>query len=460
MPIAALALATAVSAAGGDVAAARVGDDTVTVADVDRQCGEKCARLVAGIAAEQQRTLELLIDEALLAAAPAPTPAAKPVSDDDVERYRIAHATELTGDEARDRAAVRFLLERDERAARDRALIAAARRHSPPRRDGTGGASVGTARITARDVEQRAALALYRLRAELARERLRQLAAAIDERLWEVAARAQGITPDDLRAQAAASAPRVTETDVHRYFVDEVKAKDPTAVESPERIRPYLEFRNRRAAEEAALAEIRRATSVEILIAEPTPPRFALAGLPGALSGRPGAPVQLVYLTSLRGAASRLLWESLRAWGDAGDPDVSLAVRPLLPQWDPDAMAVAAAIGCAAQQQRWWPILDTLSRANPLPDAHAILKVARAAGLDERRFADCVSGPETPAAIVSASREAERLGLVEPPIVLVNGLALGAPSADRLAAAVARARVEAAKGAPISAPSSRASASP
>lgn len=448
-------------AAQADAPAARVGDTTVTIADVDRQCGDKCARLLVEIVAQHQRTLDSLIDEALLASTPSPTPAANPVSDDDVERYRIAHAAELTGDEVRDRSAVRFLLEREQREARDRKLLAEARRHTPPRMDpASGGASVGTTRITAREVEQRAALALYRLRGELARERLRQLSSVVDERLWELAARAKGISPDDLRARAAEAAPAVTETDVHRYFVDEVKPKDPKAVESPERIRPYLEFRNRKAAEEAAVAEIRRTTPVQILLAEPAPPRFALRELPGALSGRADAPVHVVYLTSFRGAASRVVWESLRAWGENGDPDVALAVRPLLPQWDPDAMGVAAAVECAAQQGRWWQVLDSLSRADPLPDARAIFKIARAAGVDEKRFAYCVSQPETPDAIRRASLEAERLGLAEPPIVLVNGVALGAPSADRLAAAVAKARADTAKSAAVSAPSSRASASP
>jgi protein-disulfide isomerase len=134
-----------------------------------------------------------------------------------------------------------------------------------------------------------------------------------------------------------------------------------------------------------------------------------------------------------------------------------------LPQWDPDAAAIAAAVACAAQQGRWWPMLDALSRADPLPGARAILKMSRAIGLDEGRFAACVSDPATPDAITRQSAEAERLGLAEPPIVLVNGLALGAPSADRLSAAVSVAATAAQKARsapPVSAPSTKASASP
>jgi protein-disulfide isomerase len=403
----------------------------------------------------------VLIDEALLATAPEPVPTVRPVSSEEVEGWRIAHAAELTGDESRDTAAVRFLLERERRRARDRALIDDARRRMPPRIDANGsGATVGRNRITPHDVEQRAALALYRLRGEIARERLRQLAAVVDEQLWTVAAQARGTTAEQLRTDAAARAPAVTEADIQRYFDDEVKPRDPQAVVNPDRIRPYLEFRARKAAEDAVLAELRRVTPVSVVLAEPKPPRFALSALPGALSGAPDAPVRLVYLTSFRGTASRLLWETLRAYAADGTRDVSLAVRPLLPQWDPDAAAIAAAVACAAEQGRWWPILDTLSRADPLPDARGIFKAARSTGLDEPRFARCVSQPETPEAIARQSREAERLGLVEPPIVLVNGLALGAPSGDRLAATLARARTEAAGTAPLSAPSSRASASP
>lgn len=472
-----LALATAQgrAASADDAVAARVGDTTVTIADVDRQCGEKCAHLGARILEQRRRTLEVLVDEALLASLPSPTPEPKPVSDDEVERYRAAHAGELSGDEARDRAAVRFLLERERREARDRALLADARRRTPPRVDfaslgASGGVSAGatvvavggTTRITLRDVEQRAALALYRLQGELTRERLRQLGAVIDEALWTLAARAQGASPEQVRAAAAASAPAVTEEDIQRYFTTEVKPRDPQAVANPDRIRPYLEFRARKAAEDAALADIRRTTPVQIVLAEPVPPRFVLDALPGALSGAADAPVRLVYLTSYRGAQSRLLWETLRAYAASGDAGVALAVRPLLPQWDPDALAVATAVACAAEQGRWWPVLDTLARADPLPDARAILKVARAAGLDEGRFAFCISAPGTPEAIRQQSREAERLGLVEPPIVMVNGVALGAPSAERLAAAIAAARAASTRppARALSAPSRPASASP
>lgn len=468
-----LALAPARSAFADDGVAARVGDTTVGIADVDRQCGEKCARLAGAILEQRRRTLDVLVDEALLASVPSPTPEAKPVGDDEIERYRAAHAAELSGDEARDRAAVRFLLERERREARDRALLADARRRTPPHLDlaaldATGGAAsaatvatVGRARITLRDVEQRAALALYRLRGELARERLRQLGAVVDETLWALAAAAKGTTPEQLRDTAAATAPAVTEDDIQRYFNAEVKPRDPQAIANPDRIRPYLEFRARKAAEEAALADIRRATPVSVVLAEPSPPRFTLDPLPDALSGVADAPVRLVYLTSYRGAASRLAWESLRAYGASGDPSVALAVRPLLPQWDPDAMAVAAAVACAAQQGRWWTVLDTLSRADPLPDARAILNVARGSGLDEGRFAFCVSSPATVDEVRRQSREAERLGLVEPPVVLVNGIALGAPSGEHLAKAIAAARSAAAGTRPsVSAPSRPASASP
>jgi protein-disulfide isomerase len=467
-----------VSAASADdpaAAAARVGDTTITVADVDAHCGDKCARLLAAIADERRRTVDLLVDQALLDGVPSPTPAPHPVSEEEVERYRIAHASELTGDEQRDRAAVRFLLERDQRAARDHTLLRDARRRTPPRidegalvaaGDARGGATVvatvGSERITLQDIERRGALALYRLRGELARERVRQVTGVVDEQLWSSVARARGTTAEQVRAEAAASAPAVTESDMRRYFVDEVKPRDPSAIENPDRIRPYLEFRARKAAEEAALAEIRRTTKVEILLTEPAPPVFHLASLPGALSGAADAPVQIVLLTSFRGAPSRLLWEALRAYAEAGDAGVALAVRPLLPQWDPDATAIAAAVACAAQQGRWWSMLDTLSRADPLPGARAILKLSRALGLDEGRFAACVSDPATPDAIAQQSAEAERLGLAAPPIVLVNGLALGAPSADRLAAAVSAARAQASAGAAagVRSPSRKASASP
>ena len=131
MLLASLVATTSVAQQRDEPVAARLGEQALSVADVDRRCGEKCATLRAAIDERESATLDALIDEALLATAPAPTPTAKPVTVADVERYLAEHAVDFDGPPERDRAAVRFFLERDRSSARSRRRRPAPRTRGP-----------------------------------------------------------------------------------------------------------------------------------------------------------------------------------------------------------------------------------------------------------------------------------------------------------------------------------------
>ena len=121
----------------------------------------------------------------------------------------------------------------------------------------------------------------------------------------------------------------------------------------------------------------------------------------------------------------------------AADPGVALAVRPLLPFWDPEATAAAVAARCAAAQGRFWPFHDAVARREPLPDGPALARIARDVGLDVGAFGACTSDPATAAAVAAESAEAERLGFEAAPAVLIDGRAFGGvQSLDGLRAAV------------------------
>lgn len=421
----------------------------VALAEVDERCGEKCARLSREATRIERQTLDDLVAEALLAGAPRPLPTPLPVTDDDVERYLAAHAAEFRGPAARDRAAVRFYLERERRRELERRLVAAQRERDPPevRTSALGNdappdailAEVGGRRIRRGDVEERAALPLYRLRGELARERRRHAELLLDEALWQAEARERGTSAAALRDEVARDAAVVSDAEVERYFASELRATDPEAELRPERIRPYLEFRARDAAAEAFLAAARRRHEARLRIEMPEPPRLELGPGHGGFRGGTDGGVRVILLTSYRGAASRAAWRVAR--DAARRPGVALAVRPLLPQWDPEATAVAAAVRCAGEQGRFWEMQDAVAEADPLPEGAALLALAGGLGLDRDAVASCLDRPEVREGILAESAEAERLGIVEPPTLLVDGRVLGrAPSPERVGAAIAEAR--------------------
>lgn len=447
--VARLAVALLVCAAPAAVPAGRpaatVGATAIPVTEVDTRCGTPCVTLAAEVCARKWAVLETLVGEHLLAGLPPPPPAA--VSPDAVAAYLAEHAADFTGPPERDRAAVAAFLAREQRRASERARLAVERARRPPvvhtapddpaLCEPAGArvlATVGPVAIRDAEVETRAALALYRLRGELARERLRQAEVLVAEMLWQLEARAHGRSVDDLRGWVRARAERVTDADVDRWLAAS-REGEPAADRRRERARPYLEFHATRRAEEAFLAEARRRHRVTVHLGEPEAPRLALGAGAGGWHGPPRPTSRVVFLTGYRGRGSRAMWPTVERL--AAEPGVALAVRPLLPVWDPEATAVAVAVRCAGRQGRSRAFHDAVAGRDPLPGGAALADVARELGLDGAAFAACVADAAVVDAVAAESAEAERLGLEAPPVVLLDGRVFGGVQGlDRLRAAL------------------------
>lgn len=418
-----------------------VGDLSIELAAIDARCGDPCVRLAAEARARKAAALEALVGEVLLANAPPIAPA--PVPQAAVDGYLATHAADFHGPADRDRAAVRFFLEREARRDATKAAIAAGRAQTPVAirvgaDDPTLAEAVAADRVLAevagqpirnRDVETRLAWPLYRIRGELTLERRRLADALVEDALWAREAAARATTPralrDDLRA-----AVHVSDADVRAAAAE---ARPPAGETPPlERVRPYVVFRAERAAEEKFLADAAARAGVRIRLPMPRAPHLDLG--PGALGwrGPADAPARVVLLTSHRGEITRRMWDVVRRV--AAEPGTALAVRPLIPQWDPEATAVAAAVRCAG-----WPMMDLVAdRALP-PDGDELAAIAASLGVDADRFAACTAEPATAAAVAAESAEAERLGLDDPPAVLVNGRPFtGLQKPNRLRAAARR----------------------
>jgi protein-disulfide isomerase len=434
----------------GAASVATVGDHPITLEAVDARCGIPCIRLKKEILARKWAALDVLVGDALLEGKPPEEPSA--VSSAEVDAYLTAHRQDFHGPPERDRAAVRFFLERERRRETRATRLKEEWARWPPRLNvepqdpvladsnpDVALAVVGDRVIHNRDVETRLALALYRLRGQLQRERRRHLDRLIDEKLWNGEARARGRPVEALRAEVRSRAQPVTDADIDRHFEDDVRSRDPSAEKRSDRLRPYLEFRAAQAAEDTFLAALRARRGVTVTMAEPSPPRLRLDPGAGGWLGSPGAPVKIVFLTSYRGATSRAMWAVARAL--AAEPGAALAVRPLLPQWDPEASTVAAAVRCAAESGKHWELHDDVAGAPTLPDRAELDRLAASLALDPTAFGACMARPATLADVAAASEEAERLGLDEPPAVLINGLVRGGmQTLERLRTLVAQER--------------------
>ena len=114
----------------------------------------------------------------------------------------------------------------------------------------------------------------------------------------------------------------------------------------------------------------------------------------------------------------------------------------------PHAGATRSAIAarCARAQERFWEYhRQLLSRPELVATCDALVRLATELGMDEARFARCLTEPAMEEAVQRDFDDGVRAGLYGTPTLYVNGERLVAPSADELEDAVRHALEQADK---------------
>ncbi|MBX0329428.1 DsbA family protein [Oscillochloris sp. ZM17-4] len=94
----------------------------------------------------------------------------------------------------------------------------------------------------------------------------------------------------------------------------------------------------------------------------------------------------------------------------------------------PSAMLAAMAGRCAADQQMFWPMYETLFSTHrvewggvPKRDHDALIELAGRVGLDTTAFASCLDDPATEQAVRDEADAAAKLGVNSTPNFMING---------------------------------------
>ncbi|MCG6862586.1 MAG: DsbA family protein [Chromatiaceae bacterium] len=454
LPLFALAL---VAAAEGPPVL-RFDGGSVSLAAVDAASRGKAPALLEALHEEAALALDALIDERLvelaggtLAVAPVP-----PVSEDEIDRFRRERAADFEGPEAPQgsaaipavrRAAIRHYLEEQAREGARRGALGALRaRHrvEPKLPDSAElAAPLAPGRVVARldgeplcagDLEARAALRLYRLRGELARERLRVAEDLLAERLLAAEAARRGMDVEALVASqtAAPGADAFAELAAAERALGRPEP-------DPERARPLLEFRARQAARQALLARLRAEADVEVAIELPRPPRLPVLVDDAPFLGRADGARLIVY-ANYRCHACRRAHAEIDRLLSVSD-EVRVVFRDWIPAYDPAARQAAALARCAARQGHFAEMRAALLAVErpdfglPWPEGDAG-PVARVAGLDAVALRTCLTGAMDPA-IERDSAQARAMGFEHAPAFVAEGVPLsGTQSAEGLARAL------------------------
>lgn len=249
-------------------------------------------------------------------------------------------------------------------------------------------------------------------------------------------AKKRGVTAEELRKRLTGGEVSVAPAEVERLYLGNVAAfASMSPEEARERLRLDLESQARMRLYRERLAELRRSSSVEVLLEEP---RLAAPTGSAPSTGPAGARVviteyadfQCPFCRDSQAALKRLL----REYGT----EVRLVFRHLPLDLHPHAFAAARAAACAERQNSFWPYHDALFAAADLAPA-SLAAAAASLGLDAARFKACLDSEESRTRVLDDMAEAKRLGISGTPAFIINGRLLrGALTFEQLREAVER----------------------
>ena len=102
---------------------------------------------------------------------------------------------------------------------------------------------------------------------------------------------------------------------------------------------------------------------------------------------------------------------------------VKFAYRDFPLSFHPWAKDAAVACRCAAKQNKYWEMFDSLSKNEAL-DAESIKKYALESGLNSKAFSDCLKDGEIKTAIDNDANAGARFGIKGTPAFFINGRAI------------------------------------
>jgi protein-disulfide isomerase len=242
----------------------------------------------------------------------------------------------------------------------------------------------------------------------------------VEKKLLEQAARAKGISVEELNRSLANQAAPVTRHDLEfiAAYENSKKAASEEAPAGMGRVEAAIRIARVEQAKRALIESERAKANVELHL---TPPRVAVSAAGAPMLGSPSAPVQIIAFTDFECPYCKESEATLaRLRGELGDR-VAIAWRnfPLPNHLYAKPSAIAAV--CADQQGKYFAYHDLLF-AHSQELAHADYGAwAESAGLDRARFDACRASGEPWQRIERDIREGVAAGVTSTPTFFVNG---------------------------------------
>lgn len=290
--------------------------------------------------------------------------------------------------------------------------------------------------ITKAEIDAKTTEPLQRLEREYTRSRHQlvetALQQAVQDRLLDAEAAAQGITKQQLIANVPPAAVTPQEVDAF-YEQNRERMQGRSKEEMAGQIRQFIGQQKSQMASRQFLDGLAAKHNVEIKM---EPLRVEVAAT-GPAKGAPDAKITLVEFSDFEcpycSRFAPTLDQVMAKYGDR----VKLVFRHLPLQNHPLAPKAAEAAACAQDQGKFWEMHDALFRNQSALAVDALKARAVELGLDAQVFATCLDSGAKTALVAADAADARKAGIEGTPALFVNGRLIdGAAPYEQVAALI------------------------
>ena len=282
-------------------------------------------------------------------------------------------------------------------------------------------AIVGGEPITAAKFEELAGPRLFAIRTQEYTQKRALLEDAIDSMVLEKAAKARGISVDELiRAEVDAKVPAVTEAEQKEYY-EKNKPRFGTTPEADalKNIENGLRQQRLRDRRMAFAKEVRDSVGVQVLL---DAPRLEVSLGDDPVKGPAAAPITIVEFSDFQCPYCARVNPTLKKIEEKYGEKVRVVFRDFpLVQIHKDAAKAAEAGECAHEQGKFWEMHDRLFADQSKLQVEALKQTATQVGLDAEKFNQCLDSSKYAAEVQKDVDEGNSYGVTGTPAFFING---------------------------------------
>jgi protein-disulfide isomerase len=287
-------------------------------------------------------------------------------------------------------------------------------------------ATVGGAKITAKELDEKIAAQLAQIDEQRHNARKQGLENLINERLLKAEAKKRDMTEEALvksEVEDKVSAPG--EDEIKKFYeANQARMGGMSFEQMHDRLAQYLSNNPKQQKFREFITKLREQSGVKVTLPTPPKPRKQVAAT-GPTRGPADAKVTIIEFSDFQcpfcSRAHDTVEEVMRSY--AGK--VKLVYRQMpLTQLHPNAMKAAEASLCAHEQGHFWEYHDTLFKNQTALEPGKLKEYATQLGLDGSKFTACLDGNNKSETVRADMKEAEAAGVSGTPAFFINGVFL------------------------------------